>query len=67
MERVTYPLTGRGVVDRIYTDLAVIEVTAAGLAVREILPGLDFAELAARTGAPIAPARGLGPLEAPPL
>ena len=67
VERATYPLTGRGVVDRIYTDLAVIEVTAAGLVVREILAGLDFRELEARTGAPISAADDLRPLEAPKL
>ncbi|MDE0059736.1 MAG: hypothetical protein OXP07_16580 [Defluviicoccus sp.] len=67
VERATYPLTGRAAVDRIYTDLAVIEVTAQGLAVREIVPGLDLAGLQALTGAPLAAASGLRPLEAPAL
>ncbi len=45
----SYPLTGIGCVSRIYTDLAVIDVTADGLAVREIVEGLSFEELQAVT------------------
>ncbi len=51
LERCTYPLTAPGVVDRIYTNLAVIDVTDDGLLVREMAPGLDFEELQKRTGA----------------
>lgn len=51
LPRCTYPLTARGVVQRVYTDLAVLEVTPAGFAVREMVPGLDFATLQSRTGA----------------
>ncbi|MGY1752099.1 3-oxoacid CoA-transferase subunit B [Blastococcus sp. SYSU D01042] len=47
----TYPLTAAGVVDRIYTELAVIDVTDEGLLVREIVAGLGREELQARTGA----------------
>ena len=47
----TFPLTAAAVVDRIYTELAVIDVTADGLVVREIVAGLEQAELQARTGA----------------
>ena len=50
----TYPLTGLACVDRIYTDLAVIDVTAGGLAVIEMAPGLDLPELARLTGVPMA-------------
>ncbi len=67
VERATYPLTGRGAVDRIYTDLAVIDVTPDGLLAREIVAGLDFPALAARTGAPLKPAGDLRTLEAPAL
>ena len=56
VERCTYPLTGLACVDRIYTDLAVIDVTAGGLAVVEMVPGLEFAELVRLTGVPLAPA-----------
>jgi 3-oxoadipate CoA-transferase beta subunit len=45
VERCTYPLTGLGCVSRIYTDLAVIDVTPAGLGVVEIVPGLTFEAL----------------------
>jgi 3-oxoadipate CoA-transferase, beta subunit len=46
----TYPLTGQRCVDRIYTDLAVIDVTPEGLAVIELCDGLTFAELRELTG-----------------
>ena len=51
LERCTSPLTAAGVVDRIYTNLAVIDVADDGLIVREMVEGLDFAELQAKTGA----------------
>ncbi len=38
----TYPLTGRAVVDRIYTNLAILDVTPQGLAVRALAPGVEF-------------------------
>ncbi|SOC47679.1 3-oxoadipate CoA-transferase beta subunit [Blastococcus aggregatus] len=47
----TYPLTAAGVVDRIYTELAVIDVTPGGLVVRELVAGLSREELQERTGA----------------
>ena len=50
----SYPLTGIGCVSRIYTDLAVIDVTPQGLVVREIVAGLDHDSLQALTGAPLA-------------
>ncbi len=51
LERCTYPLTAARVVDRIYTDLAVVDVGPDGLVVREIAAGLGFADLEAVTGA----------------
>jgi 3-oxoadipate CoA-transferase beta subunit len=53
VERCTYPLTGARCVDRIYTDLAVIDVKADGLHVVEIVDGLDFPELQRLTGVPL--------------
>ena len=54
VERCSYPLTGVGCVSRIYTDLAVLDVTPEGLAVVDIVHGLDIAELQRLTGVPIA-------------
>ncbi|WOB08656.1 3-oxoacid CoA-transferase subunit B [Piscinibacter gummiphilus] len=47
----SYPLTGRAVVDRVYTDLAVIDIEDGQLLVREIVPGLGFDGLQALTDA----------------
>jgi 3-oxoadipate CoA-transferase beta subunit len=49
----TYPLTALGAVSRVYTNLAVLEVTPAGFVVREMLPGLTLEGLQASTGAPL--------------
>jgi 3-oxoadipate CoA-transferase, beta subunit len=43
----TYPLTAKSCVSRIYTDLAVIDVTPKGLLVRDVVPGLSVGDLAA--------------------
>ena len=53
VQHCTYPLTGRAVVTRIYTDLAVIDVTARGFALVELAPGIPFDFVQERTGAPI--------------
>ena len=50
VERCSYPLTGVGCVSRIYTDLAVLDITADGVVVVESVEGLAFDELQARTG-----------------
>jgi 3-oxoadipate CoA-transferase beta subunit len=49
----SYPLTGVGCVNRIYTDLAVVDVTPDGLVVREMIDGLSFDELQKITGVPL--------------
>ena len=51
--RCSYPLTGIGCVSRIYTDLAVIDVTREGLVAIEWVEGLSFEQLCAMTGAPL--------------
>ncbi len=48
VERCTYPLTGRRCVSRIYTDLAVLDVTPAGLSLVDIVDGLTFEDLGLR-------------------
>ena len=53
VESCTYPLTGIACVSRIYTDLAVIDVTPAGLKVVEIVDGLEFEELQRLTRVPL--------------
>ena len=59
VEQCTYPLTGIGCVNRIYTDLAVIDVTPSGLRVVEIIDGLSLADLQRLTGVALAHAQTL--------
>ena len=51
----SYPLTGVSCVTRIYTDLAVIDVTPTGLVAYDLAPGLSFEELARISGVPLQP------------
>jgi len=55
VEHCSYPLTGIACVSRIYTDLAVIDVTPQGLKVVETVGGLPFDELQRLTGVPLIP------------
>jgi len=49
----TLPLTGVGVVDRIITDLAVMDITPQGVKVLELAPGVTFEFLQSKTGVPL--------------
>lgn len=51
LPRCTYPLTAQRCVSRIYTDLALIHITAEGPLVRRMVPGLSRDELQGRTAA----------------
>ncbi|MDF1808645.1 MAG: 3-oxoacid CoA-transferase subunit B [Phycisphaerales bacterium] len=53
VESCTFPLTGCKVIDRIYTDLAVIDVTDKGFQLVELSPGIDFDYVQSKTGAEI--------------
>jgi 3-oxoadipate CoA-transferase, beta subunit len=53
LRRCTYPLTAAGCVKRVYTELAVMDVTPRGFAVIDKVPGLTIEELQARTDAPL--------------
>jgi len=56
VSKCSYPLTGIGVVKRIYTDLAVIDVTQRGLVASRLVSGLVFDELQRLTGVQLLPA-----------
>ena len=54
VEECTLPSAGRGVVDRIITDLAVIDIGPDGFILRELAPGASVNDVVAMTGAPLA-------------
>ena len=51
VKQCTYPLTGKNVVNRIYTNYAIIDITERGLLVKEMAPGITFEYLQKNTGA----------------
>ena len=53
VRRCTYPLTALGVVKRVYTNLAILDVTPDGFAVRDIVAGLTLEALQSVTDAPL--------------
>ncbi len=53
LQKCTLPLTGLGVVDRIITELCVLDVTPAGFKCIELAPGVTFDDIRAKTGAPV--------------
>ena len=65
VEKCSYPLTGVGAVDRVYTDLAVVDIVDGGFVVREIVDGLSREALQEKTGAPLRFADDCGVLKAP--
>ncbi len=56
LPKCTLPLTGVGVVDRLITDLAVLDVTPQGLKLVELAPGVTFEFLQSKTGVKLIPA-----------
>ena len=67
VETCSYPLTGVGKVDRVYTDLAVVDITPDGFLVREMIDRLSRDELQAKSGGPLSYADDCGVLKAPEL
>ena len=63
VNRCSYPLTAKQAVNRIITDLAVIDVTDEGLLLREIVPGLEVESLERMTEPALKVAQDLKPLE----
>jgi 3-oxoadipate CoA-transferase beta subunit len=66
LEKCALPLTAVRCVSRVYTDLAVVDVTPRGFVVAEMV-GISREELQAKTGAPLSFAPDCRPLSAPPI
>jgi 3-oxoacid CoA-transferase subunit B len=63
LEHCTLPLTGKGVVHEIVTELGYFTVGPAGLCLQEVAPGVTVAEIRAKTGCPLAVAEPLPTIE----
>jgi 3-oxoacid CoA-transferase subunit B len=53
LPKCTLPLTGLGVINRIITDLGVLDITPKGLKLVELAPGVSKEEIITKTGAPV--------------
>jgi len=53
VKKCSYPLTAIGATKRVYTNLAVLDITEKGFVVRDMAPGLTWENLQARTDAPL--------------
>jgi 3-oxoacid CoA-transferase subunit B len=53
LPKCTLPLTGLGVINRIITDLGVLDITPKGLKLVELAPGVTKEEIITKTGAPV--------------
>lgn len=58
VDHCSYPLTAPGVVDRIYTDLAVIDIGPGGFHLKELAPGVDYEYVRERTNGNLVPISG---------
>jgi 3-oxoacid CoA-transferase subunit B len=65
VEHCTLPLTGKGVVQQIITDLATIDVTPNGLVLRELAPGVSIDDVQGATGPKLIAAPGLAEMKIP--
>ena len=65
VDRCSLPLTGKACVQRIITDLAVLDVTDSGLVLQEVAPGVTVAEVRAATEPPVVEAHGLREMAVP--
>jgi 3-oxoacid CoA-transferase subunit B len=63
LRQCALPLTGRKVVHRIITEIAVVDVTAQGLVLRELAPGMSVDEVARRTEPPLSVAADLSEIQ----
>ena len=65
VESCSLPLTGRGVVSRVITDLAVVDITPGGFVLRELAPGVTADEVREKTDAPLIDADDLAEMALP--